>query len=100
MRSTRAAEAVAELLSLAVMVRYWFQVCPNCDGQGRLFICREKESGDLYLHCEECEWGFRDPRRCADASDGFLAIDGESDIATLSEIETAGWSCYAKHMDS
>ena len=79
------------------MNQYWYKVCPRCDGQGRLFIQRDCATGKLYLHCEECEFGFRDPLRCNSASDGFLAIDVEFEVPRIHEIEADGWGSFALH---
>ena len=79
------------------MAGHWFKLCPRCDGQGRLFIVRDCSTGRLYLHCEECEYGFRNPEACANISDGFLAVGVRYDTPTQSEIEANGWRRYAKH---
>lgn len=76
---------------------YWTRNCPRC-GQGRLLIMKDRSRGALYLHCEECEWGWRNP---ADAAAGvvekaFLTLteEFESSVASLQEIEAQGWSSY------
>jgi hypothetical protein len=77
--------------------RYWFKGCPRCNGQGRLFIQRERSSGRLYLHCEECEFGFFDPERSDQTTDGFLAIDVDFELPDLKEIESQEWRRFALH---
>lgn len=66
--------------------------CPRCQGQGRLFAFREDDTGCVYLHCEECEQGFRDPTRLA-ANDGFLTLDapGGARAATQEDVLGSPW---------
>lgn len=66
--------------------------CPRCRGQGRLFAYVEDDSGATYLHCEECERGYRDPQRLA-AADGFLTLDspGTAHPATLDDVIRSPW---------
>jgi hypothetical protein len=54
-------------------------------------------SGQLYLHCEECESGWHDPLKVEDLTAKFLTIDEDfdADIATWEDIEKAGWQRYA-----
>jgi hypothetical protein len=75
--------------------RIWLKLCPRCDGQGRLFIQRNLLDGRLYLHCEECEYGFLDPEHCDRTSDGFLAMDTRFDLPNLDEIDAQGWRRFA-----
>lgn len=49
--------------------------CPSCRN-GRLFLFRESETGDVYGHCEECEQGYRSPEE----------IEGKSGFLTYSTI--------------
>ena len=65
--------------------------CPLCR-QGRLFAYREEDSGNIYLHCEECEWGWLDPKRLR-AEDGFLTLDVPSDArpASRDEVLASQW---------
>jgi hypothetical protein len=53
---------------------------------------------ELYLHCEECEVGWRDPATASDPSAGFLTLDEEFETAfpTLTEIRERGWERYVK----
>jgi hypothetical protein len=37
---------------------YWLKICPFCN-QGRLFIYKNLNQNKLYLHCEECERGYK-----------------------------------------
>ncbi len=78
------------------MERYWYDTCPGC-GQGRLFIMTRRDTGQLYLHCEECELGCAQPPNLADPASTFLAIDVLSDPATKEIIDQAGWTPYARH---
>lgn len=75
---------------------HWYKTCPHCDNQGRLLIQRNVDECALYLHCEECEWGWKRPEDATDVAKGFLTllVDFESENPTLEEIETAGWGGY------
>ena len=55
------------------MTIYWYKSCPICDGQGRLHILEDITHKRLYLHCEECEWGWLNP---LEANDPAKAIGG------------------------
>lgn len=77
---------------------HWYESCPRCN-QGRLIIMRRDADGGLYLHCEECEWAWDSPSQIARIDAGKLGIDYESEPATLSEIEAAGWAEFALHND-
>lgn len=78
---------------------YWYKPCPVCDGQGRLRIFRDVTHDAPYLHCEECESGFRDPEEASDPNASFLTLDEDFDydVAGLEAIERYGWSRYALH---
>lgn len=66
--------------------------CPFCR-QGRLYAYREEDSGDIYLHCEECEQGYRNPEALS-ANHSFLTLDepGEARAASREEILHSSWS--------
>ena len=69
-------------------------LCPVC-GVGRLFAFWDLNRRALYLHCEECEQGFRDPEKVSRES-GFLTLleDFESRSATSQEIHEHGWDRF------
>jgi hypothetical protein len=75
----------------------WYTICPFCV-QGRLFIYIDQAQRQPYLHCEECERGYRNPE-LLNVENSFLTIT--SDIvcspATDSEIKEFGWDKYALH---
>jgi hypothetical protein len=75
-------------------MRYWLKTCPTCS-QGRLFIMRMNDAGNLYLHCEECESIWPDPARADDPTQGELGIDFDSEYASEQEIQEGGWQPYA-----
>jgi hypothetical protein len=60
-------------------------------------VMKNLSSGLLYLHCEECESGWRDPLKVNDLTAKFLTLDEDFDaeIATWEEIKEAGWQRYA-----
>ena len=78
---------------------YWFHTCPVCSGQGRLLLFKDLTAGQLYLHCEECEWGWRDPDKATDPKAGFLTLNEEFEAApaTKQDIQGEGWEKYALH---
>lgn len=75
---------------------YWMRTCVHCNGQGRLLIMKDLSTNSLYLHCEECEWGWRDPEKADDVGWAFLTLDEdfEAEPASSAEIERHGWSRY------
>ncbi len=79
--------------------RYWFKACQHCE-QGRLFIYMDITNDNLYLHCEECEWGWRDPNELSPAH-GFLTIDEDFDAtpATMFDITRFSWEKFADETD-
>ncbi|CDN58477.1 Hypothetical protein RG1141_PB01290 (plasmid) [Neorhizobium galegae bv. officinalis bv. officinalis str. HAMBI 1141] len=68
--------------------------CPNCHN-GRLFLFREIETGDVYGHCEECEQGYRSPDDI-ESNIGFLTLldDSDAEWATEVEISRSVWANY------
>jgi hypothetical protein len=54
------------------------------------------DSGELYLHCEECEWTWTNPNDLSTHA-GRLGIDFESEDATADEISSQGWKSFALH---
>jgi len=79
------------------MIYYWYRVCPNCNGQGRLIVQKNLDANKLYLHCDECEWGWRHPEDVDDPSKKFLTLCEvfESANPTYQEILDFGWGPYA-----
>ena len=77
---------------------YWHRTCPLCK-QGRLLVFKNTTSNELYLHCEECEWGWRDPETSDQKERGFLTLneDFEAEPATWDDIAKHGWEQYAKN---
>lgn len=68
--------------------------CPSCHN-GRLFLFRESDTGDVYGHCEECEQGYRTPAEI-ESNSGFLTLlnDADADWATEAEISRSVWANY------
>lgn len=79
------------------MAIYWYTTCRHCDNQGRLIIMKNLTRKRLYLHCEECESGWNDPQKVADATAMFLTLldDDKAETATWGDIEEAGWQQFA-----
>lgn len=70
---------------------FWYKICPFCS-QGRLFIFKKTETGELYLHCEECERGYNDVQNL-DIAHSFLTLmeDFDAESADEEDIKSAGW---------
>ena len=68
--------------------------CPLCR-QGRLFLFRSVENGQVYAHCEECEQGYRSPDELQYEC-GFptLADDGAADWASEDDVGSSVWAGY------
>lgn len=68
--------------------------CPSCHN-GRLFLFRESDTGDVYGHCEECEHGYRSPAEI-ESNSGFLTLlnDSDAEWATEDEISRSVWANY------
>jgi hypothetical protein len=71
---------------------YWHCVCPACE-QGRLFITKIRDTGELFLLCEECESAWLTPEE-VDVKVHFDFQGKCIDRAGLEDIERAGWSRY------
>jgi hypothetical protein len=78
----------------SLMTTYHVGNCPACRN-GRLFLFRETDTGDVYGHCEECEQGFRSPDEI-DANSGFLTLLNPSgaEWATAEDIGRSVWANY------
>jgi len=74
---------------------YWARQCVFC-GQGRLMIMKDLAQNELYLHCEECEWGWRDPEEAGGREGMFLTLSEPFDArpASIEEIRAADWTKY------
>jgi hypothetical protein len=77
------------------MKLYWYRQCPKCK-QGRLFIFSDLDKDECYLHCEECETGWRDPE-VLDLENSFLTLleEFESEPTSKEYIAKKGWLKYA-----
>jgi hypothetical protein len=77
---------------------YWLRVCPFCE-QGRLFVFLDTDQDTLYLHCEECESGWRRPEDVDHPDRRFLTLDEDFDarLPTHEEIVARGWAAYPLH---
>ncbi len=73
--------------------QYWYVNCPVCE-QGRLFVAVRDETKELFLECEECSTGWKNPEQVSANENGFLAIHIMSHFATTEEIQKGGWSKY------
>jgi hypothetical protein len=83
------------------MTQYWYTECPRCGlgGGGRLFLFEDVTNHRLYLHCDECEWGWASPEDVRRTQTGFLTLTEtfESHPASREMIEEYGWSGLALH---
>lgn len=75
---------------------YWYKVCPICDGQGRLFLMEDISRERIYLHCEECEFGFLEPLKLK-SEKNFLTLSDtfKYKFADYKTIEKYGWKEFA-----
>ncbi|HEU4506763.1 MAG TPA: hypothetical protein VFR78_00900 [Pyrinomonadaceae bacterium] len=75
---------------------FWYKDCPNCGDYGRLFIVEDLSHRRLYLHCEECEFGWDDPLTLRN---GFLTLtlDYSCALADRQTIEKYKWQAFALH---
>jgi len=80
------------------MKYYWYCECFNCR-QGRLLIMEDVTNRRLYLHCEECEYGWYVPEKINSMECGFLTLteDFDSSTPTFEDIKNYGWEKYATH---
>ena len=78
---------------------FWHRECSLCR-QGRLLIAKDTTHNVLYLHCEECEHGWRDPETTEDTKASFLTLleDFEGSFPDEAEIDLAGWGKYKSHV--
>lgn len=67
--------------------------CPICD-QGWIQILKEKQSGTLFLCCDECETEWLSPSEIQ-RENGSQGRFGESASASQQEAETMGWDKFA-----
>ncbi|ASA54582.1 hypothetical protein RND59_13360 [Vibrio ruber] len=77
---------------------YWFCECSNCH-QGRLIITEDITNNRLYLHCEECEYGWLNPLDTDDIEKGFLTLleEFETRNPSIEDIGQYNWLDYAKN---
>jgi hypothetical protein len=63
-------------------------------------LMKNLSSGQLYLHCEECESGWRDPLKVDESAARFLTLDEdfEAEPASWGDIEEAGWQPFATNI--
>jgi len=80
------------------MIYYWYAICHFCE-EGRLIITKNKDTNTLYLHCDECERGWKDPEAIEHVASSCLTFleRFEIDYPTPEEIVTQGWEKYMAH---
>lgn len=72
---------------------YWHSDCPACQ-QGRLLVVKIRQSGQLFLLCEECECAWLSPEDIS-LDTHFDFQDRAVTMAEQEDIERAGWFRYA-----
>ena len=74
---------------------FWSGTCPRCR-QGRLAIQQRTDTRALYLHCGECEMGWRHPEEVRAGVPGLLTLleDFESCDPTREVIRAHGWEAF------
>lgn len=80
------------------MDAYWYDVCPRCDGQGRLVIYQKRKDKRLFFCCDECEASWNSVAEIGDKKKVFSGFEVPSSKATLKVIEENGWGSFAKHL--
>ena len=75
------------------MDRCIYKLSPRCK-QDVLFVMIRRDIGELFLHCEECEWAWKAPEDADSIEKGFLGLNIDADYARAKEVEQAGWSKY------
>ncbi|PIB11564.1 hypothetical protein [Vibrio rotiferianus] len=77
---------------------YWYDECTKCH-QGRLIITKDVTNDRLYLHCEECEYGWLAPSEVKEPSKSFLTLieDFETENPDMDTIKAYSWENYACH---
>jgi predicted RNA-binding Zn-ribbon protein involved in translation (DUF1610 family) len=75
------------------MDQYRYTVCPNCK-QDTIIACARDSDNKLFLHCEECEWGWNTPAEVDAGASGFLALDIEAHYASRQALVAADWLKY------
>lgn len=76
------------------MKRYWYRLCPACDGQGRLFVEKKIEDESLFLLCDECFLAFNTPEEAVDVNNSQSGMDVQIVHASQKDIVNYGWSRY------
>lgn len=72
---------------------YWHSDCPACE-QGRLFVEKTLDTGELFLLCEECEYAWRTPDEI-NLNTHFDFQNRKIESATREDIERHGWLRYS-----
>ncbi len=77
---------------------YWYDECANCR-QGRLILTEDTTNKRIYLHCEECEYGWLNPKEINETSKGFLTLEEEfeTESPNLETIKKYGWETVARN---
>lgn len=82
------------------MLKYWYKGCMFCH-QGRLFIEHDRTDDQLVLHCEECEYAWKDPEALGsinpDSTLLTLVSDHVLEYPSDSLIRDRGWARYSLH---
>ena len=67
-------------------------------GGGRLHIFEDLSRNELYLHCDECEWGWRNPEEASSPDAAFMTVteEFEARLADWNTIQRYGWEKYAR----
>ena len=69
--------------------------CLVCQ-QGMLEIVKEKESGQIFVVCDECEAEWKNPEDALKKANGTRGKYGAISGVTLSEIQNLHWDKYIR----
>ncbi len=75
------------------MTKYRYKVCSRCQ-QDALYVMQRHDTGQLFLHCEECEWAWDTPEDARSVEKGYLGLDIDGTYAGTDAITKAGWAGY------
>lgn len=71
-------------------MKYELRACARCN-QDLVYVMKDCESGELYLHCPECEWTWSEPDQVSDVMNGRYRLEVRGVFADAADIKHKGW---------